>query len=149
MLALLATACVLTYSAGSRFFFKTSNDWQDEVSVFMLAGSAFMSSAWVQSIRGHVAVELLSEFLSPKANAARLALADLASGAFVAFFSWKSWALFHEAWTEGQATSSSFGAPLWIPYSMMALGTSLLAIQLLLQFAIAATGGEISPGDAQ
>jgi TRAP-type C4-dicarboxylate transport system permease small subunit len=65
---------------------------------------------------------------------------------FCAFFSWKSWSLFHEVWTEGQTTSSSFAPPLWIPYSLMAVGMSLLTIQLFLQSAIRVSGGEVRRG---
>jgi TRAP-type C4-dicarboxylate transport system permease small subunit len=72
---------------------------------------------------------------------------DIASTLFCSFFSWKSWALFHEAWTEGQTTSSSFGPPLWIPYAMMAVGMSMLALQLFLQSAIGLSGGEVKRGD--
>ncbi|OZA84452.1 MAG: TRAP transporter small permease protein, partial [Burkholderiales bacterium 34-67-9] len=38
-----------------------------------------------------------------------------------------------EAWAEGQTTSSSWAPPLWIPYSLMAAGMSLLALQIALQ----------------
>jgi TRAP-type C4-dicarboxylate transport system permease small subunit len=73
---------------------------------------------------------------------------DVISTLFCGFFSWKSWTLFHEAWTEGQTTSSSFAPPLWIPYSLMAVGMSLLALQLLLQSAIHIAGGK-GHGDAK
>jgi TRAP-type C4-dicarboxylate transport system permease small subunit len=140
MVALLATACALTWAVLARILFKASNDWQDEVSVFMLSGAVFMSAGWVQAQRGHVAVELLAEYMSPRANAIRQALADLASGVFCAFYSFKSWQLFHEAWRDGATTSSTFGSPLWIPYSLMAAGMSLLALQLLLQAWLGAMG---------
>jgi TRAP-type C4-dicarboxylate transport system permease small subunit len=136
MLALVLTSVVLTYSVVTRYFFKTATDWQDEASVFMLVGATFMCTAYVQSLRGHVGIEAIASLLPAWVNRIRALVVDILSTLFCSFFSWKSWALFHEAWVEGQTTSSSFAPPLWIPYSLMAVGMSLLALQLLIQSAI-------------
>ena len=143
MLALLLTSCVLTYSVVTRYFLKVATDWQDEAAVFMLVGATFMCTAYVQSLRGHVGIEALASILPARVNRVRLIVVDIFSTLFCSFFAWKSWTLFHEAWVEGQTTSSSFAPPLWIPYGMMALGMTLLAIQLFLQSAIGLTGGEV------
>jgi len=132
-LALVASAVVLTDSVFMRYFLHASTDWQDEVSVILLVGAIFMSTAYVQSVRGHVAIEAVAELLSPAANRIRVVLADGVSFAFCVFFAWKSWTLTHEAWVDGQVRDSTFATPLWIPYSLMGAGMSLLAIQILLQ----------------
>ncbi|MBI3348817.1 MAG: TRAP transporter small permease [Burkholderiales bacterium] len=133
MLALLVASCVLTYSVVSRYVMKASTDWQDEAAVFCLVGATFLCGAFVQSLRGHVGIEAIAGLLPRAVNRLRLMLVDLMCTAFCAFFAWKSWTLFHEAWAEGQTTSSSWAPPLWIPYSLMALGMSLLSLQLLVQ----------------
>jgi len=135
MLALLTAACVLTYSVVSRYVMKASTDWQDEAAVFCLVGATFMCSAFVQTLRGHIGIGAVSAMLSPAANRLRLTLVDALSAAFCAFFAWKSWALFEEAWVDGQTTSSSWAPPLWIPYGLMALGMTLLTAQILIQLA--------------
>lgn len=139
MVAMLLTALILTYSVVSRYFFQVPTDWQDEGSVFMLIGVTFFSAAYVQSYRGHIGIEVLSAILPASVNAIRLLLVDLFSAVFCAFFSWKSWTLFHEAWVDGQTTSSTFAPPLWIPYSMMAFGMTLLTMQIMVQFLTAIT----------
>ncbi len=142
MLALVLTSVVLTYSVLTRYLFKVATDWQDEASVFMLVGAIFICTAYVQSQRGHVGIEALAAILSPRINRLRQILVDVTSTVFCGFFCWKSWTLFYEAWSEGQTTSSSFAPPLWIPYSLMALGMTLLTLQLLLQSAIEVVGEE-------
>jgi TRAP-type C4-dicarboxylate transport system permease small subunit len=133
MVALLAASVVLTSSVVSRYFMKASTDWQDEAAVFLLVGATFMCSASVQSIRGNIGIEALVSILSPGVNRLRMMLVDLFCLAFCCFFAWKSWTLLHEAWADGQTTSSSWAPPLWIPYGLMSVGMSLLALQLLVQ----------------
>jgi TRAP-type C4-dicarboxylate transport system permease small subunit len=101
--------------------------------VFCLVGATFLCSAFVQSLRGHVGIEAVAGLLPESVNRVRLMLVDLLGAAFCAFFAWKSWTLFHEAWVEKQTTSSSWAPPLWIPYGLMAAGMTLLSLQLLVQ----------------
>ena len=132
-IAMIAACLILSYSVLSRELFQMPNYWQDEAAVFLLVGTAFMTSAWVQQQRGHIGIEAFVSLLSPSANRIRLWLVDVASFVFCAFFTWKSWTLAYEAWDEGQVSNSMWSPPLDIPYGLMALGMSLLCVQLLLQ----------------
>lgn len=136
MLALLIACGILTGSVFLRYFLKIPTDWQDEMSVFLLVGAIFMCGAYVQSQRGHIGIEALAGFFSPAANRLRVLFCDFASFAFCAFFTWKSWSMLHEAFVEGQTTSSSWAPPLWIPYGLMSAGMTLLTLQILLQIMI-------------
>jgi TRAP-type C4-dicarboxylate transport system permease small subunit len=135
MVALVVASAVLTSSVVSRYFLKASTDWQDEAAVFCLVGATFLAGAFVQTIRGHIGIEAVAVLLSPRLNRVRIAFVDLMSLAFCTFFAWKSWTLLHEAWVDGQTTSSSWAPPLWIPYGLMSLGMTLLCAQLLIQVA--------------
>jgi TRAP-type C4-dicarboxylate transport system permease small subunit len=132
-LALVAASVILSYSVVARYFFKVPTYWQDEASVFLLVGATFLTAAYVQSRRGHVGIEAIVGLLSDRVNRIRFVLVDVASLIFCAFFAWKSWVLFEEAWVDGQVSSSTWAPPLWIPYSVMALGMTLLSVQILLQ----------------
>lgn len=133
MIAILAACGILTGSVFLRYFLKVPTDWQDEMSVFLLVGAVFMCGAYVQSQRGHIGIEALAGFFSPTVNRLRILFCDAVSFAFCTFFSWKSWTLLHEAFAEGQTTSSAWAPPLWIPYGLMAAGMTLLSLQILLQ----------------
>ena len=135
MVALLAAAFILTWSVFSRYLFKAATDWQDEMAVFCLVGATFLCGAYVQSFRGHIGIEALAEILPARINRFRQILVDILSALFCAFFSWKSWTLWYEAWVDNQTTSSSWAPPLWIPYFLMAAGMTLLTCQIVLQVA--------------
>jgi TRAP-type C4-dicarboxylate transport system permease small subunit len=132
-LALLAASLILCSSVFLRYFLKIPTDWQDEMSVFLLVGATFMCAAYVQSQRGHIGIEAVASLLPPLVNRIRLVFCDLVSFLFCSFFSWKSMLLLHEAWVDGQTTSSAWAPPLWIPYGFMTTGMTLLSLQLLLQ----------------
>jgi TRAP-type C4-dicarboxylate transport system permease small subunit len=135
-IAMIAACVVLSYSVLGRALFQYPNYWQDEAAVFLLVGTTFMTSAYVQHQRGHIGIEAFVGLLSPFANRVRLWLVDVASLAFCAFFAWKSWTLTYEAWDDGQVSNSMWSPPLDIPYGLMALGMTLLCVQILLQIII-------------
>jgi TRAP-type C4-dicarboxylate transport system permease small subunit len=133
MVALLAAAAILTGAVFLRYFLHQPTDWQDEVAVFLLFGATFLCSAYVQERRAHIGIEALAGLLPERVEQVRRHFVDLASLAFCLFFAWKSFALFLEAYREGQTTESTWAPPLAIPYGMMAGGMLLLCAQLLLQ----------------
>jgi TRAP-type C4-dicarboxylate transport system permease small subunit len=136
-IALVIASFVLTYSVVSRYFLHFSTDWQDELSVFLIVGAVFLSSAAIQDRRGHVAIEAIVGLLPAPVNHVRQILVDGASFVFCAFFAWKSWLLLAEAWTENFHSESTWAPPLWIPYSLMTFGMTLLAVQLAMQIVLA------------
>ncbi len=148
-LCLVGACLVLTHSVVVRYLLKEPTEWQDEMAVFLIIGATFLSAAGVQAKRGHVAIEALTGLLPPAANRVRLLLADIVSLAFCLFFAWKSWSLDHEAWTDGQISQSTWGPPLWIPYTLMAAGMSLLCLQFALQIAEALAYGPRAAGWAK
>lgn len=148
-LCLVGACFVLSYSVVVRYVLKLPTEWQDEMAVFLIVGATFFSAAAVQAKRGHVAIEALTGLLSPAVNRVRLLLADAISFLFCVFFAWKSWSLDLEAWTDGQVSQSTWGPPLWIPYTLMAAGMSLLCLQFALQIAEALTYGRRAAGWAK
>ncbi len=145
MFALVLAASVLSYSVFARYMFKSPTDWQDEMAVFLLVGVTFGCGAMVQAHRGHVGIGVLESVLSPRANGLRLLLVDAVSGLFCGFFAYKSWTLCAEAWHEGQTTTTSWAPPLWIPYSMMAAGMTLLTLQFICQVLLRITSPKPVP----
>ena len=114
-------------------------NWQGEMDGFLLAGTTVMTSALVKHQQGHIGIEAFVGLLLPTVNRLSLLFVDIASFLFCTFFTWKSWTLAHEAWEGGQVTDSIWAPPLAIPYGLMAIGMTLLSLQILLQIAAALT----------
>jgi TRAP-type C4-dicarboxylate transport system permease small subunit len=134
-IAFVAASLILSYSVFARYWLKIATDWQDETAIFLLVGAIFFSAASVQARRGHIAIDAIAVLLSERANRLRLLLCDLLGFLFCAFFAWKSWSLWREAWADDQTSNSTWGPPLWVPYGLMAAGMTLLAMQIFLQVA--------------
>ena len=138
-LALIAACVVLSHSVVVRYVLRAPTYWQDEAAVFLIVGATFLSAAGVQERRGHIGIEAIVGLLPDRINTLRLLAIDVFAALFCGFFSWKSWTLLREAWTDGQVTSSTWAPPLWIPYGLMTAGMALLTLQLLAQIAAALT----------
>lgn len=132
-LAIIAAALVLTEGVAARNLFGESSEWQEEVTVFLLLGAMFLSMASVQSRRGHIGIDALTGILPVPVDRIRRLVVDIVSLAFIAFFTWKCSQLLRESVVEDAHTMSTWGPPLWIPYSLMTIGMALLAMQIALQ----------------
>ena len=132
-LATIAAGLVLTYSIAVRYVLHSSTDWQDEMAVFLLVGATFLSAPYVQSMRGHIAIEAIEGFLPERIERVREIVSDVVCLLFCAFFAWQSWLLLLEAIDDGRVTDSAWAPPLWIPYSLMTAGMSLLTLRLVMQ----------------
>jgi TRAP-type C4-dicarboxylate transport system permease small subunit len=144
-ITIVATSIVVCYGVVLRYFFEAPIDWGLELSVFLLIIATFMSAGYTQLQRGHVTIEVLEHLLTPRANKWRYLIGDVLSLAFCAFLAWNSWGLFREAFADGRVTNSTWGPKLWIPYSFMAVGTTALALQLLVQIVDTLTGWKGRP----
>lgn len=133
-LALVAAALVLTFGVVVGHVTKQSVLWQDEVTIFLIAGAIFLSAASVQAARGHIGIDFLDHWL-PAAAGTRRKLVDAVVFGFCLLFAAKTGLLLHEAVVDGQTSHSAWGPPLWIPYSILMVGMTLLAVQVGLQVA--------------
>src|SRR5262245_23903049 len=132
-LMILVGGLVLTFGVVTGHILGQALVWQDEVTIFLVAGAIFLSAAFVQSQRGHVGIEVLASVLPPGINRARHLIVDAVVLAFTVFFAWKARGLLWEAWSEEQISHSAWGPPLWIPYALLTLGMAVLAVQVALQ----------------
>lgn len=140
--AFLIVACsgVMLYEVLARYLFQVSNDWVIEFCIYLLIASTFLAAAHTQRERGHVGIELFDEILSKRVNKWRVWLGDVLSLLFCTVVAVLCWEYFYEAYDNGYESNSSWAPKLWIPYAFMALGMSLLSVELLFQTLRPGTG---------
>jgi len=134
-ITIVVTSIIVCYGVVMRYYFSSPLDWGLELSVYLLIIATFMSAGYTQLQRGHVTIEVLEHILSPRANKWRYLVGDALSLVFCAFLAWNSWEFFLEAAGDGRVTNSTWAPKLWIPYLFMAIGTTALSLQLLVQIA--------------
>jgi TRAP-type C4-dicarboxylate transport system permease small subunit len=144
-ITIVVTSVIVCYGVVMRYYFASSMDWGLELSIFLLIIATFMSAGYTQLQRGHVTIEVLEHLLSPRASKWRYLIGDILSLVFCAFLAWNSWEYFREAYIDGRVSNSTWGPRLWIPYIFMAIGTTALALQLLVQIVDALVGWKGRP----
>ncbi len=134
-LAILGAALVVSEGVVVRKVLGWSATWQIELSVFLLMYACFVGAAYAQTREGHLNVDLLLVYFSPKTREYLLLGAAVLSWALCGVIAWYAWPMWWEALVEGEHSESLWGPPLWIPYLFLPVGMTLLFLQYLVTIA--------------
>ena len=132
-LLILASCVAISNEVLWRYYLHAPHTWSLELNIFLLIGATFLAAGGTQAVRGHVGTEVLEALMPARWNRRRILAGDILSLALCAFVAVKVWAYAWQAWSEGWTTDSVWAPKLWIPYGLMALGMSLLALQYIVQ----------------
>lgn len=117
-----------------------STIWQTEAVIYLMIGATLIGLPYVQSLRGHVGVDLIPGLL-PAGARRLLAMFVLAlTLAMVGLMTFYGWEMFHLAWARNWKSESVWAFPLWITYLSMPLGFGLFGLQLAADFWLVVTG---------
>jgi TRAP-type C4-dicarboxylate transport system permease small subunit len=128
-LCLLAACIVVCEMVLVRYVLKSSTIWQTEFVTFSVVAATLLGSPYVLLTRGHVNVDLLPNYLAPRARRGLAVLAAFFGIVFCGILAWRGAAYWYEAWSEGWVTDSVWAPPLWIPLAPLPLGLGLLTLQ--------------------
>ena len=129
--ALLLSILVIVELVFERYFFQRAITWQTELVTMLLVASTFIGSAYVLSEKGHVSMDWIYDFLSKK-NIIKLKIfTSLISLLFFLFLFYFTFIMVEEAFTKNYTTGTVWSPPLWIPYSSMLIGASLMILQYI------------------
>ena len=127
--ALLLSILVIVELVFERYFFQRAITWQNELVTMLLVASTFIGSAYVLSEKAHVSMEWIYDFLSKK-NIIRLKIfTSLLSLIFFILLFYFGYLITAEAFVKNYTTGSIWDPPLWVPYSSMLIGATLMILQ--------------------
>lgn len=118
-----------------RYVLNQSTIWQTEAVIYLVIAATLMGLPYVQKLRGHVSVDLLSHMLPVGVRKWAVFVSLLLSmimSAVVAFYGYQLW---YDAWEWGEVSDTIWGVPLWIPYLPIPLGFGLYCLQLFADMA--------------
>jgi TRAP-type C4-dicarboxylate transport system permease small subunit len=127
-LLLAAAVIVVCHMVFVRYVLGHSTVWQTEFVVYAMVAATFLGSPYVLLHKGHVAVDLLPQYLSGSPRRIVAALASLVSLLFAALLAYSGWIYLEEAWVNGWRSQSVWAPPLWIPLLPLPLGVGLMAL---------------------
>ena len=104
-----------------------------EFNIVLLIEATYRADGYTQSWVGHVGNELLETLMSARWHRRRIFVGDLLAFLLCAFIAVKIGQYAGEAWSEGWTTDSVWAPHLWVPYSLMAVGMTLLALEYVVQ----------------
>ena len=129
---------IITELVFERYLFKNAITWQTELVTMLLVASTFIGSAYVLSEKRSCQHGVSLYFLSEK-NITRLKIfTDSLCLIFFLILFYVSYEITYEAFIKNYNTGTVWGPPLWIPYSSMLLGATLMTMsyisELILHF---------------
>ncbi len=128
-LCVLAAALIVTEGVVVRKVLGWSTTWQIELSVFLLMYACFVGAAYAQTREGHLNVDLLIVYFSPRAREILIIVVSVLSWALCGLIAWYAWPMWWEAVVHNDHSESLWGPPLWIPYFFLPFGMTLLFLQ--------------------
>ncbi len=114
-----------------RYALGQSTIWQTDFVTYCLVAATFVGSPYVLMLRGHVNVDVLPQYLGPRARWWLALLVGLLTLAFCVLITVLTFRFWHEAWTNKWVSDTMWRARLWIPYSSMPIGLGVLTLQCL------------------
>lgn len=127
------SSCILIYEVLMRYYFARPTSWVIETCIFLLVGSTFLAAAFTQMSYGHISIDILAAMLPKRVEVWRALIVDTVTFLFCLFVAAICWRQFGYAWKGGWAYPTMLAPKMWIPYSLMSIGMTLLCIQQLVQ----------------
>lgn len=106
--------------------------WMTDVTEYSLLYIAFLGAAWLLREDGHVRIDLVLNYLKPRARAILNAATSGVGAIICLVITWESSRLTWWAMQTGLHVLKAIEIPKWIPLAIIPVGSFLLSIQFLI-----------------
>lgn len=131
-----------------RAFANWSSLIADELSAYFLVGLAFLGFAYAFKVGAHVRISVVTSRLSPRCQLLLDFLVSLLCLAFFMYFTFYAWDLVVGSYKYDLRSISQFKTPLFIPQSVLFIGSCLVVLQLI-RHTIKAGALWLKPGEQE
>jgi TRAP-type C4-dicarboxylate transport system permease small subunit len=121
---------LIAAEAVARNVFGTSLQVTDEVGGYLLVAVTFLSMSVAEAHGAYHRVELVQARLGPRARLVSQIAFDAMSAAAAGVLTWQLTRLALNAWRAEDVAPTPLQTPLWLPQSVMAIGTAVLCLTL-------------------
>ena len=125
-----------------RYVLNLTTLWQTDFVTYSLIAATFVGSPYVLMTRGHVNVDILPLHTGPRFRFWLAVVTTLAAMAFCLTMVVLTYLYWQEAWTKNWHSDTVWRARLWIPYSAMPIGLSILTLQYAAELLCLVSGRE-------
>lgn len=121
------------YDALMRHLFARATSWSMEVNAFLLVYLALVTAADTLRRREQIGISFFVEKTPPAVQRSMSVAVSIIGTVFSLVLAWRGFLMAHDAFSFGERVSSSFGTPMWIPYSLIPIGFGALGLQFSLE----------------
>ena len=123
-------AVLVFFQIVMRYVFSAPTSWSDEIAVYAMLWSVYISASWAVRERAHIRVmNLINMFPGPMATGLAV-LSDLVWFLFAVYLTWQSFLLHLSMW-ELPFESPVLGVAQKWPYLCLVVGFALMTVRLI------------------
>jgi TRAP-type C4-dicarboxylate transport system permease small subunit len=116
--------------------------WEIEFSIYLVVGAVFLGCPYALATNGHVSVDLLTEFLPPRAGRIASLVAAFIGLLACLYLTWIGFELTWDALLSGERSESLWRPLKWPLYATMPFGLGITLLQYVAEFMKLARGEE-------
>ena len=111
-----------------------STYWEIELATYLIVATVLLGSPFCLKTRGHIGVDLVSEWLPPRGRRVLARVLAVMGLAVCLYLAWIGLELTLEAWRTHEHSGSTWNPLRWPFFAMMPLGLGLTALQYVADF---------------